>query len=567
MRRTLSALLLAACSGGETPPPVPPPVAPPVDAPPVTITVVGTNDLHGHVERLPLLAGYVSALRALRAADGGAVVLLDGGDMFQGTLESNLAEGAPVVLAYEALGYDAVTIGNHEFDYGPVGDATIPASPSDDPRGALRARIAEADFPVLSANTVRTDGSPMGIGEEASITIERAGVRIGLVGVTTESTLHTTMSGNVSDLRIDPLVATITREATRLRAAGAHVVVVLAHAGGRCEHLEDPSDLSSCDAHEEIFEVATALPVGMVDVIVAGHTHQAVAHVVNGVAIVESWAYGRAFGRVDLVVQGGHVTGVHVSPPQDLCAERIPDDADPAGCRRSPYEGHTIAADASVASLIAPAMEAARVRREERLGPELTTTVTYDRGSECALGNLFTDLMLAARPTADVALINGGGLRAELPEGALTYGRLFTAFPFDNRFAIVRMSGAELADMLADDAGHGGSVLSVSGVRVEVRCTVGHRVATLRRADGSTVAPDTMLSVLASDFMATGGDGFFRALLERDPSRATIEESETIRDAMASVLRTRGGRIVSSELFDADRPRVAIRGGRPLRCD
>src|SRR6185295_5442422 len=104
---------------------------------PVVISIVGTNDLHGHLEALPRLGGYLANLRRARARDGGAVVLLDAGDMFQGTLESNLGEGAGVVRAYNALHYDAAAIGNHELDFGPVGEAATPQRPGDDPRGAL----------------------------------------------------------------------------------------------------------------------------------------------------------------------------------------------------------------------------------------------------------------------------------------------------------------------------------------------------------------------------------------------------------------------------------------------
>src|SRR4051812_13782702 len=96
-------------------------------ATPVTLSIVGTNDLHGGI--LPrdgrggvaLLSAYVNNLRAARRADGGGVLLVDGGDMFQGTLESNTSEGASVVAVYNALGYTAATVGNHEFDFGPTG--------------------------------------------------------------------------------------------------------------------------------------------------------------------------------------------------------------------------------------------------------------------------------------------------------------------------------------------------------------------------------------------------------------------------------------------------------------
>src|SRR5512143_603953 len=130
MRRVLIiAWLLIACS--PTPAPVTRPMgegkwrpaghgeSSPAPRRAVTLSIVGTNDLHGALERLPLLAGFIANLRAARAADGGGVVVVDGGDMFQGTLESNLAEGTDIVRAYNYLGYAAAAVGNHEFDYGP----------------------------------------------------------------------------------------------------------------------------------------------------------------------------------------------------------------------------------------------------------------------------------------------------------------------------------------------------------------------------------------------------------------------------------------------------------------
>ena len=157
----LFAVLVCAC-GQPAAPVAPAPVAPTPTTPtpatltpargPITLSIVGTNDLHGAIDRLPLFAGFVANLRAARAADGGGVLLLDGGDMFQGTLESNLAEGADIVRAYNALGYVAVAVGNHEFDYGPVGPAVTPHAPQDDPRGALKARASEAKYPFVVSN-------------------------------------------------------------------------------------------------------------------------------------------------------------------------------------------------------------------------------------------------------------------------------------------------------------------------------------------------------------------------------------------------------------------------------
>ena len=153
----------------------------------ITLSIVGTNDLHGGILQredrggLALLGGYVSNLRAARARDGGAVLLIDGGDMFQGTLESNLTEGSAVVAAYNALGYTAAAIGNHEFDFGPAGPASTPQRADDDPRGALKARAAEASFPFLAANLIDAwgDGPAGGLSKRQAVYRRDRGRRAG----------------------------------------------------------------------------------------------------------------------------------------------------------------------------------------------------------------------------------------------------------------------------------------------------------------------------------------------------------------------------------------------------
>lgn len=543
----LLALSLAGC-GGAAPAPAPAPVV---------LSVVGTNDLHGHLEALPLFGGYLRALREARAEDG-AVVLLDGGDMFQGTLESNLAEGAPVVAAYAALGYDAVTIGNHEFDFGPLGPSPIPESPEDDPRGALRARAREAAYPFLTANLLVDETGARVAWENAppSVLLERAGVKIGVIGVTTEDTLTTTIAANVADLRMAPLAESVAREADALRARGAQVILVAAHAGGRCERFDDPNDLSSCDPEEEIFAVARALPAGAVDVIVGGHTHRGVAHVVNGTPIIESYAYGRAFGRVDLVVDPARgVVDRRVHPPRDLCATgQLGDD-----CAPSEYEGRAVSPDPAVAAVTDPAIEAAREARERPLGVTLTGAFAQARERENALGNLFTDLMRAAHPEAEVALTNGGGLRADLPAGPLTYGALYLSFPFDNRFAVVRLTGAQLTAIVAANLQDDGSFFSLSGVRASARCEDGALAVTLTREGGEVIAPDETITLVTTDYVATGGDGF--------PAwEITVHDAQTVRDGVAEALTERGGALAPDAFFTPSSPRVSYRGERPLRC-
>ncbi|HEY1098795.1 MAG TPA: metallophosphatase, partial [Myxococcota bacterium] len=272
------------------------------------VTIVGTNDLHGRVERVAALSGHLDIVRAQAAKAGGGIVLVDGGDMFQGTLESNLQEGAAVVAAYNHVGYDAVCIGNHEFDFGPVGPLVIAKTAKDDPVGALKARAKQARFPFLAGNIVDdTTGKPVAWPNVKPSTIVTVGkgktaVKVGVIGLSTVDTPKTTIASNVKGLRFSPLTQSVVEQAEALRKQGARVVVVTAHAGGKCPDLHDANDLSSCEADAEIMKLARELPKGLVHAIVGGHTHQTMAHVVNGVPIIESWANGRGFGRIDLDV-------------------------------------------------------------------------------------------------------------------------------------------------------------------------------------------------------------------------------------------------------------------------
>ncbi|MDX1509707.1 MAG: metallophosphoesterase, partial [Woeseiaceae bacterium] len=267
--------------------------APDKDAQRFTLSVIGTNDVHGAFAPqqdqggLVTISGYVDALRAARAADGGAVLLIDAGDMWQGTLEANLVEGKSVVEAYNAMGFDAATIGNHEFDFGPEGDAATPRNPGDDPRGALKQRAREMNFPLLSANLIdEATGKHIDWDNVSpSVMLDVQGIQVGVIGVITRSAPATTIKSNIAGLEVEPLARAITREAERLRAAGAHLVFVAAHAGARCSDHSDPYDTSACNMQGEIMQVAQTLQPGLVDHIFAGHVHGPIAHIVNEISI------------------------------------------------------------------------------------------------------------------------------------------------------------------------------------------------------------------------------------------------------------------------------------------
>ena len=531
-----------------------------------TITIIGTSDLHGAIERLPIFAGFVANVRASRAADGGGVLLLDGGDLFQGTLESNLAEGADIVRAYNALHYDASALGNHEFDYGPVGPAVIAQSPSDDPRGALKKNIADAKFQFLVSN-IADDASgkrpPPWPHLKASTIVEVAGVKVGLIGASTKDTPTTTMPANFVGLHMTTTADAIAGEARALRAAGADVIVVVAHLGSECRDTVHHDDISSCDKRAELFPVADALPRGLVDVIVAGHTHAAVAQRIDGIAVIESLSSGRAFGRVDLVVGDHKVTSSTIFEPKIMCA--LDENRDPVAvehCAPGYYEGKPVLADAQIQKIADEAIARAGVRRDEKLGVRLVGTVRRAYGTESELGDLFADLMLAARPDAQLALTNGGGLRASLPKGELTYGQLFQAMPFDNRFAVVEVDGAAVKRLVITNLQRGGGIFSWGGLVAVARCD-GKKLDAQISIAGKPLDEHAHYKLVTSDFLASGGDSAVLGKLHLPPGAIQVTD-QIIREGMADVLRARKGTIDPKQITTPRR--LDYPGQRPVRC-
>ena len=529
----------------------------------VTLSIVGTTDLHGRVfprggrGGVAQLGGYLRNLRAARERDGGAVLLLDAGDTFEGGIESNLSEGALVVDAYNALGYDALAIGNHEFDYGALDTAAADTASADgappDLRGALKAAAARARFPFLAANLIdEVTGRPVAWPNvRPSTIVDAAGLRVGIVGVMTRDGLRLTLAANVQGLRTAPLAPAVEAEARRLRQQGVDVVVVVAHAGGWCARFDDPADLSSCDADGEIFRLARQLPAGLVDAIVAGHSHAAVAHVVAGIPIVQAYSRGAAFARLDLTVErGAGVVSARVFAPQGLCAAIGPDGDCVAGGAPPHYEGAPVEPDAAVTAAMRPELERVRRWRETPVGIVLETSLTRTGdGLESPLGNLFADAFRAAVPGADAAIGMGarrGGLRTDLPAGVLTRGPLYDVFPFDNRVVALMLTGAQLRQVLAREVSRRRrGVPGLSGIRVRVTCAGERPEVEIVRSSGTRIDPAETLVVATTDS--------FGARARRGARATPTAAAPLVRDAVATWLAARGGRLRAADLSEPPR--------------
>lgn len=563
----LTLLVLSACATRDTGPDT------------VVLSVIGTNDVHGELNAqqvggLLTFSGYIAALRDRRKTDG-AVLLLDGGDMWQGTLESNLNEGAAVVSVYNAMGYDAAAIGNHEFDFGPVGDAAIPETDADDPRGTLRARAREAAFPLLAANIIdRESGSPVDWDNVyPRVLIERAGIKIGVVGLTTSETLETTISANTVGLDIAPLASTVQRHARALRDSGAELVFVVAHAGGGCREYNDPQDLDSCDNDDEIFAVARALPKGLVDHIVAGHHHQFIAHEVNGIAITSNPSAARSFGRVDFEFDRvtRRVVRRTIYPPTNVCqfvvaGRQACAGATEQGASRAVYEGLPVQASDEVADLVKVALARSAKVKSSPLGVSLDRPITRNNEPYSAIGRLMTDAIREATG-ADMAIHNVvGGIRADLPQGPLTFGDVYRAFPFDNRVSRLTLSVAQIKTMLAHQVHVTDRRVGISGVHAQASCSDGILTMRLTLRDGTVLNDDETLTVIANDYLLLGGGDILTPITPA--GGFVLDASEPrVRDVWVDWFKARGGSLNEADYLGDDALRWYLPDPLPTRAD
>jgi 5'-nucleotidase len=567
----IAALVLAACAGQPRTP-----------QDEITISIFGTNDVHGQLlpagERggLVAISAYVDALRAARTQDNGAVLVIDAGDMWQGTLESNLVEGTAVVDAYNAIGFDAAAIGNHEFDFGPVGKKQIPENSDDDPRGALKQRASEANFPVLAANVIDdSTGRPVEWDNvRPSTIIDVQGIKVGVIGVVTEHALQTTILANTPGLRIAPLADTIVKEATVLRERGSSIVIVTAHAGSSCSQFDDPLSLSSCDMAGEIMQVAEALPTGLVDHIIGGHVHAGIAHIVNGISITSSFSNTRAFSRVDLTVdrERGSVVSRIVYPPHQACLLTVkssgacasPDD-EKSDVQTAVYEGHEIAPNAQVVKIAERAAAFAAAIKDEKLGVYLESAFEQPPATESALANLMTDALLESIG-ADIAIHNVmGGIRNGLPQGALTFGAVYEMFPFDNRVVELELTGRQLREVLATQVHRMGRRAGFSGMRVFVNCADDRMDVVIYLSNGETVLDDDRVTVIVNDFLAFGGDGILTPVLPI--GGFDIDNSRPLtRDVLIEWFRRKKGSLSPDDFSTAENPKWNVPDPLPSTC-
>jgi 5'-nucleotidase len=262
----------------------------------------------------------------------------------------------------------------------------------------------------------------------------------------------------------------------------------------------------------------------LVDVIAAGHTHGGLAHQVGGVGIIQPFSRGQALGRVDVVFdrKNRRVARIQLFAPRGVCAQHDPITgncvAATASAVPTQYEGRAVTPDPAIVQAMAPALKRIHDLQATTLGVSLDVPIrrTGDLGSP--LGNLFAEALRDGVPGADVGVINNAtrGLRADLPDGPVTFGRLYDVFPFDNRVARIAVTGAELGRWLAAEIRQGRrGALGISGVSVRASCvadaihvdllrTVGRPIHDEDRLLAVTIGAPTLSGGLASPALLGG---------------------------------------------------------------
>ncbi len=498
------------------------------------LTVLATNDFHGafHEERLDDgsavggAAALAAAIEGVRGEVGrDRVLLVDGGDLFQGTPLVNATRGLASVELFGKLGYDAVAVGNHEFDYrGPVGDL----------QGPLKAAAAAAAFPFLTGNTVDAASGKAfeAPGIRRTVLLERGGIRIGLMGLTTATTPTTTHPKNVTNLRFEPVHEVAIELAAELRSAGAEVVIALAHVTGSCEEGRTPGipDPPRCTLLPSELKQLVMLPEGTLDVVVAGHQNQWIHHRYGSTYVLEQGFNGRALGRLDLVVgpDGVDLAASKVHPPIDvkhaprepLCGDLGPEGSTKRG-EFGPIDEWLGAREAEVS-----------LGRCKRVGC-LARPLQRSRESQSGAGTLVAESLLEAWP-ADVALQNAGGLRTDLPAGPVRAPDLFRFLPFENTVVRMDLTGAQLRRILQTGTDAKAARIQIAGMSYgwdpERK---GDRLCWVRVGD-EPLDVERRYTVLMNDYMASGG------LDLPGIARIPVEEGPRLRDVVRDAFHAAG---------------------------
>ncbi|WP_170400181.1 bifunctional metallophosphatase/5'-nucleotidase [Ruegeria arenilitoris] len=469
------------------------------------LTILHTNDFHARFEPInkydsgcdaednaegKCFGGSARLVTAVNEARGraGNSILVDGGDQFQGSLFYTYYKGKVAAEFMNKLGYDAMTVGNHEFDDGPE---------------VLRGFIDSVDFPVLMSNADIRDEELLTDKIKKSTVIEVGGERIGLIGLTPEDT-HDLASPGPNITFSDPVPA-VQAEVDKLTGEGVNKIIVLSHSGYGVD--------------QRVAQETTG-----VDVIVGGHSNTYLSNVsdkaagpyptlVNGVQIVQAYAYGKFLGELNVTFDDDGNVVEAVGEPL-IMDNTVTEDQ---------------AALDRIAELAVP-LEEIRNKVVANAADSIEGDRAVCRVQECEMGNLVADAMLArvADQGAQIAIANSGGLRASIDPGDVTMGEVLTVLPFQNTLSTFEISGQTVIDALENGVSQveevKGRFPQVAGLTFTWDPSVAPnegRITEVMVAAGDgfvPIDPSATYLVVTNNYVRNGGDGY--SMFEGDDKNA-----------------------------------------------
>jgi len=465
-----------------------------------TLTILHTNDFHSRVEPInkynsgckpedneagKCFGGYARLINAIKAAkaDTNNAILVDGGDQFQGSLFYTYYKGKVAAEMMNRLGYDAMTVGNHEFDDGPE---------------VLRGFIDQVDFPVLMSNADISNERLLNNVLKPSVVIERGGEEIGLIGLTPEDTADLASPGKA--IKFSNPAEAVAREVKKLTDAGVDRIIVLSHSGYQVDKI-------------------VASDVDGIDVIVGGHSNTFLSNTSdkaqgpyptwiknpNGgkTAIVQAYAYGKYLGRLDVEFDDDGVVVSALGEP--IIVDGL-------------IEEHSELKE-RIAALAQP-LEDIRQKKVAETSAPIDGDRANCRAQECEMGNLVAEALLdrVKAQGVDFSIYNGGGLRASMDAGEITMGEVLTVLPFQNVVSTFELKGSDVVRAL--EAGVSqieegkGRFPQVAGLRYTIDMSVegnNGRVSDVEVLNGDTfepIDPSALYGVVSNDFLRGGGDGY-----------------------------------------------------------
>ena len=529
------------------------------------VVIYHTNDVHGNLQGDGSSAVGIDYVAALHASTPNSL-LVDAGDATQGMPVVSLSKGASAIELMNAAGYDAMCLGNHEFDFG---------------QDVLLANAEAAEFPLLSANTLRQDTGEtllagVGVcGNGATAVLECAGRHIGVFGITTASTSHSTSPANVEGLQFEDEVETARRCIAELAAQGVDAIVALCHLG------DGPVSCRAVDLAAELEPEEAALLCAIVD----GHSHTVENIEVNGVLVVQTGCNLANVGKLTLAFDAdGSVSAVE----ELLDAEAVAQLVEPDAAVAEVLSEVSAEQDALMAQVL---FDTPTTLWAGWLSESAISAPT--RAVETNLGDVVCDAFRAAAATylegeglssmPVVAIENGGGIREAFARGMVSMGNLVATFPFSNTVVLKKITPRVLRDlfegsffsmtgqdeqtgMLLQEAVSGG-FLQMAGCDVvcDPNAEAGARVQAIMlegTAEPLDLADDeTPLLLVSNSYVMAGGDSY-AAVAGVDPMADLGGELEILQNYLVELTGDdNDAESPSLPLYAGTLERLQLRGG------